>query len=140
MPGDQVAQAGELPANRACVEVAEAEIGRAVQRGMLGEYARQLVPRREFLAGEVRRPAPPLPPEPSGDEPARVDLHDLPAFTIDPDTAKDFDDAISVRRDGDGLRAWVHIADVSAYVPPGSPLDRDAAERASQRARFEEPT
>ena len=52
------------------------------------------------------------------------------AFTIDPDTAKDFDDALSLRREGDGLRAWVHIADVSAYVPPGSPLDRDAAERA----------
>ena len=79
---------------------------------------------------EVRRPAPPLPPEPSGDDPARVDLRELPAFTIDPETAKDFDDAISVRRDGDGLRAWVHIADVSTYVPPGSPLDRDAAERA----------
>jgi ribonuclease R len=78
----------------------------------------------------LRRPAPPLPPEPSGDEPERVDLRDLPAFTIDPETAKDFDDAISVRREGDGLRAWVHLADVSAYVPPGSPLDRDAAERA----------
>ena len=47
-----------------------------------------------------------------------------------PDTAKDFDDALSLRREGDGLRAWVHIADVSAYVPPGSPLDRDAADRA----------
>ena len=79
----------------------------------------------------VRRPAPSVPPEP-GDEvdAGRVDLRDLPAFTIDPDTAKDFDDAISVRAEGDGLRAWVHIADVSAYVPSGSPLDRDAAERA----------
>src|SRR5205085_349795 len=48
----------------------------------------------------------------------------------DPDTAKDFDDAISVRREADGLRAWVHIADVSHFVPAGSPLDRGAAERA----------
>ena len=79
---------------------------------------------------EVRRPAAPLPPEPAGDDPSRVDLRELPGFTIDPETARDFDDAISVRREGDGLRAWVHIADVSAYVPPGSPLDRDAAERA----------
>ena len=77
----------------------------------------------------VRRPPPPLPPEPSGPEPDRRDLRDLPTFTIDPEDAKDFDDALSFRREGDGIRAWVHIADVSAYVPPGSPLDRDAAER-----------
>ena len=61
----------------------------------------------------------------------RTDLRDLVTFTIDPETAKDFDDALSVRRDGDGLRAWVHIADVSYFVPPGSPLDRGAAERAN---------
>jgi ribonuclease R len=60
----------------------------------------------------------------------RVDLRDLPTFTIDPDTAKDFDDAISVRREDGGVRAWVHIADVSAYVPVVSPLDRGAAARA----------
>jgi ribonuclease R len=59
----------------------------------------------------------------------RVDLRDQPAFTIDPETAKDFDDAISVRAEGDGLRAWVHIADVSHFVPAGTPLDRGAARR-----------
>jgi ribonuclease R len=59
----------------------------------------------------------------------RVDLRDVVTFTIDPETAKDFDDAISVQADGDGLRAWVHIADVAYFVPPGSPLDRGAAER-----------
>ncbi|MDQ3669136.1 MAG: RNB domain-containing ribonuclease, partial [Actinomycetota bacterium] len=78
----------------------------------------------------VRRPAPPLPPEPTGPETDRVDLRELLAFTIDPDEAKDFDDALSLSPEGDGIRAWVHIADVSAYVPAGSPLDRDAAERA----------
>jgi ribonuclease R len=77
----------------------------------------------------VRRTPPPLPDEPRGPEPERVDLRDVLAFTIDPDDAKDFDDAISVRAEGDRLRAWVHIADVSRYVPAGSPLDRDAAER-----------
>src|SRR5207244_6952483 len=41
------------------------------------------------------------------------------------------DDALSVRREGDGIRAWVHIADVSHFVPAGSPLDRGAAERAN---------
>jgi ribonuclease R len=60
----------------------------------------------------------------------RVDLRQLVAFTIDPETAKDFDDALSVRRENDGYRAWVHIADVSAFVPSGSPLDRGAARRA----------
>jgi ribonuclease R len=59
----------------------------------------------------------------------RTDLRDLTSFTIDPDTAKDFDDAISVRREGDGVRSWVHIADVSYFVPSGSPLDGGAAER-----------
>ncbi|HEY3050117.1 MAG TPA: RNB domain-containing ribonuclease [Gaiellaceae bacterium] len=59
----------------------------------------------------------------------RTDLRDLTAFTIDPDTAKDFDDAISVRREGDGVRIWVHIADVSYFVPAGSALDRGAAQR-----------
>ena len=78
----------------------------------------------------VRRTAPPLPDEPAAAEPDRVDLRDLLAFTIDPEEAKDFDDALSLRREGDGVRVWVHIADVSAYVPAGSPLDRDAAERA----------
>jgi ribonuclease R len=78
----------------------------------------------------VRRSHPPLPEEPTAEEPDRVDLRDLVAFTIDPEEAKDFDDALSFRREGDGARAWVHIADVSAYVPAGAPLDHDAAERA----------
>jgi ribonuclease R len=78
----------------------------------------------------VRREPPPLPEEPQGDEPERVDLRGLMTFTIDPEEAKDFDDALSFEPEGDGLRAWVHIADVSRYVPVGSPLDRDAAGRA----------
>ena len=67
-------------------------------------------------------------PEPSLE--GRVDLRDLLTFTIDPETAKDFDDAISARREDAGIRVWVHIADVSWFVPAGSPLDRGAAERA----------
>ncbi len=71
-----------------------------------------------------------LPSEPDGAEPGRVDLRELLTFTIDPDTARDFDDAISTVRDGDGVRIWVHIADVTRYVRPLAPLDVDAAERA----------
>jgi ribonuclease R len=78
----------------------------------------------------VRMSHAPLPALPAGREPDRVDLRHLYAFTIDPDEAQDFDDALTVQAEADGaVRAWVHIADVSAYVPAGSPLDRDAAER-----------
>jgi ribonuclease R len=60
----------------------------------------------------------------------RRDLRDLATFTIDPASARDFDDAISARAEPDGaIRIWVHIADVSAYVPPGSPVDREAYRR-----------
>ena len=67
------------------------------------------------------------PPDPPLE--GRTDLRDLVTFTVDPDTAKDFDDAISARADGDGIRIWVHIADVSAFVPAGSPLDVGASHR-----------
>lgn len=64
---------------------------------------------------------------------ARRDLRDLPTFTIDPATAKDFDDAISAEAidpaHPERVRIWVHIADVSAYVRPGSPIDREAFRR-----------
>ena len=56
----------------------------------------------------------------------RVDLRDLLTYTVDPDTAKDFDDALSFRAEPDGIRAWVHIADVSYFVGAGTPLDHGA--------------
>jgi ribonuclease R len=63
---------------------------------------------------------------------ARRDLTDLPTFTIDPVTARDFDDAISCEALGeDHWRVWVHIADVSAYVRPGGAVDREAYRRAT---------
>jgi ribonuclease R len=62
--------------------------------------------------------------------PSRRDLTALTTFTIDPATAKDFDDAISAETLGDGhWRVWVHIADVTAFVPPGSLVDREAYRR-----------
>jgi ribonuclease R len=60
---------------------------------------------------------------------ARVDLRDLPTFTIDPNDAKDFDDAISARRENGRIRLWVHIADVTAYLRPGTRLEREAFRR-----------
>ena len=61
----------------------------------------------------------------------RRDLTGLPTFTVDPATARDFDDAVSARREEDGLRLWIHIADVAAHVTPGSPLDLEARRRAN---------
>jgi ribonuclease R len=67
---------------------------------------------------------------PHADAGPRRDLRDLPTFTIDPPTARDFDDAISAERlDGGAIRVWVHIADVAAHVPPGSLVDREARRR-----------
>src|SRR5690606_35621109 len=62
--------------------------------------------------------------------PGRVDRTDLVCFTIDPADAKDHDDALSVSRDEEG-RVWigVHIADVSHFVRPGTPVDAEAFER-----------
>lgn len=62
----------------------------------------------------------------------REDLRHKLVYTIDPATAKDFDDAISLEKDAQGR--WVlgvHIADVSHYVTQHSPLDQEAAQRAT---------
>ena len=61
----------------------------------------------------------------------RRDLRHLPTVTIDGADAKDFDDAISVEYAQGGYKVWVHIADVTHYVEPGSDLDRQAAYRAN---------
>ena len=62
----------------------------------------------------------------------RRDLRSLPTFTVDPITARDFDDAISATALEDGsYHVWVHIADVSAFVTFGSFLDREAYRRAT---------
>lgn len=56
----------------------------------------------------------------------RVDLRDLYTVTIDGADAKDFDDAISIERDGENILLYVHIADVAHYVQENSALDNDA--------------
>ncbi|WP_462254497.1 ribonuclease R [Ferruginibacter sp.] len=62
----------------------------------------------------------------------RKDCRDILTFTIDPNDAKDFDDAISVRNlDNGNYEIGVHIADVSHFVKPGSLLDKVAYERAT---------
>ncbi|MBI4896902.1 MAG: RNB domain-containing ribonuclease [Actinobacteria bacterium] len=61
----------------------------------------------------------------------RRDLTDLATFTMDPEGAKDYDDAISAEADGDRIRVWVHIADVTSFVRPGDPVDKEAYRRAT---------
>ncbi len=109
--------------------VARAGRGRARIERALGPATRietvleaLLYDRGEYGANEPHdAPAPTLE--------GRTDLRALPTITIDPDTAKDYDDALSIVREGDGLRAYVHIADVSYFVPAGTPLDWGAAGR-----------
>ncbi|MES2619579.1 MAG: ribonuclease R [Bacteroidota bacterium] len=62
----------------------------------------------------------------------RLDFRDVLTFTIDPEDAKDFDDAISVRTlDNGNYEVGVHIADVSYFVREGSALDKEAERRAT---------
>lgn len=62
----------------------------------------------------------------------RRDMRDVLTFTIDPFDAKDFDDALSFKRLENGhLEIGVHIADVSHYVQPGSPMDKEALHRSN---------
>jgi ribonuclease R len=92
---------------------------------MLDRGLRRAFPRAvEQEAGEVAAKPPVDPP--------RRDLTELATFTIDPVTARDYDDAISASREADGrIRVWVHIADVGAYVRPGGAVEREAYRRAT---------
>ncbi|MBL9203342.1 MAG: RNB domain-containing ribonuclease [Opitutaceae bacterium] len=80
---------------------------------------------------DVEREAAALPDRvPARDTTGRLDYRDIPVFTIDPDDAKDFDDALSYEALAHGaVRIGIHIADVSSYVPAGTALDREAQRR-----------
>ncbi|NND76764.1 MAG: ribonuclease R [Flavobacteriales bacterium] len=59
----------------------------------------------------------------------RKDLRQITTFTIDPDDAKDFDDALSYTKLGDDIELGIHIADVSHFVREGDPIDKEALNR-----------
>lgn len=62
----------------------------------------------------------------------RRDFRKVPTFTIDPEEAKDFDDALSIEKLNEGVwQVGIHIADVTHYVKPGTVIDKEAYERAT---------
>ena len=85
------------------------------------------------FAPEIEKEAEKIPFEiPKEDIKGRRDFRDILTFTIDPEDAKDFDDAISYNPLANGhLEVGVHIADVSHYVRENSPLDKEAYRRAT---------
>jgi ribonuclease R len=85
---------------------------------------------REVFPDEVEQEAAALPARVDRDVAnSREDLRDIDLVTIDPETARDHDDAIWVERKGSGFRLIVAIADVSHYVTEGSAMDREAISR-----------
>jgi len=92
----------------------------ALSRGLPLEFPREVTKAAERLKL----------PSPAKAAKSRRDLRKTTCFTIDPDTAKDFDDAVSIRQRADGLiELGVHIADVSYFVEPDDTIDKEAWER-----------
>ena len=98
------------------------------------DVARNVLEALMYDRGHQRRFAPHVEDEAKtaasrpSEEPRR-DLTELATFTIDPRAAQDFDDALSAERDGDGVRVYVHIADVAEFVRPGTALEAEAERR-----------
>ncbi|MDA9671817.1 RNB domain-containing ribonuclease, partial [bacterium] len=67
----------------------------------------------------------------------RLNLEGLLTFTIDPPSAKDFDDALSIEKIATGYRLYVHIADVGEFVPEGSNIDNQAMIRGNSYYFYE---
>jgi ribonuclease R len=126
-PGDLVLIGGGKRGPRVVRSLGKPDVARDVLEAlMLDRGLRRAFPRAVEIESEEAAEAVPVRPR----EASRRDLTDLPTFTIDPTTAKDFDDAISAQREGeDAIRVWVHIADVSAFVRPGRALDNEAYRR-----------
>ena len=102
-----------------------------VARDVIGALLLDRGADKDFDAA-VQREARTAATQPLPEDLSRKDLRELPTFTIDPVTARDFDDAISAETlPGGGWRVWVHIADVAAYVTPRSLVDREGYRRAT---------
>lgn len=81
----------------------------------------------DSFSPQVMKAAAAVPGSPSeADMAGRTDLRSITTVTIDGETARDFDDAVAIAREGVNFRLWVSIADVSHYVLPGSAIDKEA--------------
>jgi ribonuclease R len=90
------------------------------EAGIMEEFPDDVIKEAESISGEV------TPERLEG----RRDLRGAITFTVDPETARDYDDAVSIEPHPDGGWALgVHIADVSTYVRPGSLIDKEAFRR-----------
>lgn len=87
----------------------------------------------EDFTENVLKCLPPLPwTIPDREYETRKDLRDMRCFSIDPSSARDIDDVLSVTKNEDGTYdVGVHIADVSFFVKPNTALDRDARKRST---------
>jgi len=65
------------------------------------------------------------------DTAGRLDLRELPVITIDGAATRDFDDALHLKETPDGIEVGIHISDVACHVAPGTPLFKDAEQRAT---------
>jgi len=96
--------------------------GIALEKGVALAFPRDVVSEAERIPVEI----------PDSEITKRRDMRGTTTFTIDPEDAKDFDDALSYRRLENGdHEVGIHIADVTYYVRVGSALDREARERAT---------
>jgi ribonuclease R len=101
---------------------------RPVARDAVAEMLAEGLGFRGFPVG-LEEEAAAVAERPPGGERPRRDLTALATFTVDPATARDFDDAVSAQLEGERARVWIHIADVAAHVRPGSGLDLEARRR-----------
>lgn len=97
------------------------DISAAIEEfGLRATFPREVLRQAEQCGTKVK----------TSDFKGREDLRSIVSFTIDPDTAKDYDDALSITQEKDGgFSLGVHIADVSHYVLPDTPLDLEAKKR-----------
>lgn len=114
---------GGRPAEGRVIEVLgwpddpEVEVQSAIRRFDLPHiFAQDLLAEAELIANNVS----------ADDLTGRVDLRTMPTVTIDGETARDFDDAVSLQMEGANFRLWVSIADVSHYVKKDSRMDLEA--------------
>ena len=114
------------PTGRIIENLGQSHTPMAEYRGILAKYNLS-----ETFPAEVEHEAKSVSNSVSeADRKGRFDARDIPTITIDPEDAKDFDDAISLRELSNGdVEVGIHIADVSHYVRAGSLLDKEAARR-----------